>query len=248
MPKAPTVTPAIKEATLEYLKELYEKTINGTPLTTEEREICKYQSSLAKRMCDNLYDDNGNPLTTVPTIKKAIESLVKDGLVEHEKDDILRYVPPKDELVQRFPILNSASLITVTPLKVEKTAFFRVPENYSAEIAKYLNSVFPPDDIQVISLGGVIMCLSITPPENASNSRKKKNVEKRVLRKLVDFKIGTLSAFDPNLGYTEEELELLKQEEDAAAKEIKYDESLFTLPSASEFKRKQRTPIDVSEL
>lgn len=248
MPKAATVTPIIKKRTLEYLKELYEKSINGTPLTAKEVEICQYQSSLAKYMCDILYDDNGNPLTTVPTIKSAIKNLVDNGFIEQEKNDILRYVPPKDELVQKFPILNIASLITVTPLNVEKTTFLRVPENYSAEIAKYLNSVFPPDDIQTISLGSVIMCLSMTPPEKISNSRKKKDVQKRVLRKLVDFKVGTLSAFDSNLGYTEEELNLLEQEEKAQAQEIKYDESLFTVPGASKFKRDQRIPVDISEL
>ena len=82
--------------------------------------------------------------------------------------------------------------------------------------------------------------------ENMEAAATEESVEETGAEAVADEQTGATE--EPKKLYTEEELNLLEQEEKAQAQEIKYDESLFTVPGASKFKRDQRIPVDISKL
>ena len=229
-----------KEWILTYLKSLYDSQQKGNPILYSDVQHCKNKTALAQ------YIDLNQPQTTLQKdrvsesrIGDAIDELVREKKIE--LDGGYKYIPPKEEFYERFPILNCANQITVTPLPVDSVAYFRVPANYSKEIAAYLNSCFLPDEIHTISMENIIMCICMKSPKVAAYGAKPKPFKERILNKLNDFTITTVSKFDPHLGYSEDEFKELQRkcerEKANAAKTEPYGGKI-TDPPKRNFKKK----------
>ena len=224
MARQPECKDEAKRLLTRYLKYIYKKLGKGYPLTQDESETI----SVKKNLVDTVYatsngtvvDSNKYPKgppagkmgISRATINKAIDELIESGQIRL-RYGVYEYVPSEDELKKAYPILNIASDIKISPLQVDRCAFYKVQGQYAPWITEYINAQFSHDDIYAVSIGDLIMCLDIHIPSSYKSVTKRYSVEERVGDVLQPFAIRYPKYFDEADGLSEEELVLSTQEE-----------------------------------
>lgn len=224
MPKKPNCKDEAKRLLIRYLKSIYIKKKDGSPLSADEIAVI----TVKKNLGEIVYDISGGTIVDssdypkgIPagkmgisraTINNAIDELIQSGQVRKQYG-VYEYVPSEDELKKAYPILNIASDIKISPLQVDRCAFYKVQGQYAPWITEYINAHFSHDDIYAVSIGDLIMCLDIHIPSSSKSVTKRYSVEERVGDVLQPFAIRYPKYFDEADGLSEEELVLSTQEE-----------------------------------